>query len=90
MGGNGDCFFRSIIKAENHWNNVQETEDQVQKAAMKLRLEAVKHIRKRKDMYAAAWSNDDMEAQYHRAGQGPPANFEAFLELSKQKDLLGE
>eukprot|EP00435_Cladocopium_sp_Y103_P008586 s5966_g2.t1 len=71
-GGAGDCFFRSVIKAENHWHSKIETEDQIQKAALELRLEAVKHIRRHHQQYEAAWVHDDMELQYQRAGQPPP------------------
>lgn len=84
-GGVGDCFFRSIIKAENHWNNKVETDQQIQKAALDLRLEAVKHIRKHRQDYEAAWVHDDMERQYQRAGQPPPKDFDDFLTQASKK-----
>ena len=84
-GGAGDCFFRSIIKAANHWHNKAENEAQIQTAALELRLEAVKHIRKHRQDYEAAWVHDDIELQYQRAGQPPPKDCEDFLNQASKK-----
>eukprot|EP00438_Fugacium_kawagutii_P019168 Skav219357 [mRNA] locus=scaffold76:500390:505839:- [translate_table: standard] len=85
IGGPGDCFFRSVIKAENHWHNKAESNEQIQKAALDLRLEAIKHIRRHYQQYAAAWVHDDIELQYQRAGQNPPKDFDDFLKQASKK-----
>ena len=88
MGGNGDCFFRAWIKAENHYFGKTQKEDEITKAALQLRVEAIKHIRKHKAHYEASWCNDTiMEEQYQRAGQNPPKNFEDFLQQASKKSF---
>ena len=76
----------ALSKLKNHWNNKVETDQEIiQKAALDLRLEAVKHIRKHRQDYEAAWVHDDMERQYQRAGQPPPKDFDDFLTQASKK-----
>lgn len=86
MGGNGHCFFRTWIKAENAYNNKTQDEADITKAALQLRLEAIKHMRKHTAEYKEAWCDDTMEEQYQRAGQPAPKNFEDFLKQASKKN----
>jgi len=86
MGGSGDCFFRAWIKAENAYHNKSQSEEEVIQAALQLRIEAVKHMRKHKQQYQELWCNDTMEKQYQRAGQPAPKNFEDFFKQASKKN----
>lgn len=86
MGGNGHCFFRTWIKAENAYNNKTQDEADITKAALQLRLEAIKHMCKHTAEYKEAWCDDTMEEQYQRAGQPAPKNFEDFLKQASKKN----
>ena len=86
MGGSGDCFFRAWIKAENAYHSKSQTEQEVTNAALQLRLEAIKYIRKHEQHYQELWRNDTMEKQCPRAGQPAPKNFEDFLKQASKKN----
>ena len=86
MGGSGDCFFRAWIKAENAYHNKSQSEQEVTNAALQLRLEATKYIRKHEQHYQELWRNDTMEKQCPRAGQPAPKKFEDFLKQASKKN----
>lgn len=76
-------FLPRLCESRKSFFNKEQSEQQVAKAAMQLRLDAVQHIRKHRALYEAAWCNDDMEKQYKRAGQPAPKSFDGFLKPRK-------